>query len=280
MNKLPYKDSDYIIYEDGRCYSNKSHKFLTPKMSIKYPTYNLTLNGQKKQIKVHRMVAETFIPNPENKPIVNHIDGDTHNFSKSNLEWVTAKENSQHAIQTGLSQKNDQIAVTIQEDFIVGERWVPIIDFPNYLISDYGRIINKNTKRIKKTPLDNNGYPHTNLWRNNKGKTYQVHRLEYQSFHPNEDLEGYVINHIDGDKTNNKLTNLEKISYQENNLHAEYTIKTHSCSKMVIQKDLEGNIVKEYPSIAEAQRQTGFSNISRAIKKHYQTKGFYWEFKN
>lgn len=42
-----YKDTPYDIYDDGRCYSHLSNKFLTPKMSVTYPTYNLTINGKK-----------------------------------------------------------------------------------------------------------------------------------------------------------------------------------------------------------------------------------------
>ena len=278
MNKKQYKNSDYIIYEDGRCYSNKSHKFLTPKMSVKYPTYSLTLDGSRKNIKVHRMVAETFIPNPDNKPIVNHLDGDTHNYHITNLEWATSSENSRHAISTGLQIQNDQTAILLKENIIIGESWTNLPEYDNYIISDKGRIANKNTNRLKKTPLDNNGYPHVNLWKNNKGKTYQVHRLMYQAFNPTENLDGYVINHIDGDKTNNVLSNLEKIIYQENNLHAEYVIKSHQCGKMVAQMTKDGEVIATYASIAEAQRLTGYSNISRAISKHYFTQGYYWKF--
>jgi hypothetical protein len=57
-----YLNTNYDIYDDGRCYSHKSNKFLTPKMSLKYPTYNLTIQGKKKSVKIHRMVAETFLP--------------------------------------------------------------------------------------------------------------------------------------------------------------------------------------------------------------------------
>lgn len=280
VEKKPYHLApDYIIYSDGRCYSQKSDKFLTPQLSTTYPTYNLTIEGKKKKTKVHRMVAETFLPLLEGKTVVNHIDGNTHNFDVSNLEWVSRAENSQHAVTTGLTTpKNNKSGEEYSVNFD-SEVWVPLSEFVNYDISNYGRIRNKNTLKLKKTPLDNNGYPHTNLWKDGKGKTFQVHRLEYAAFFPEEDLDGYVINHIDGNKENNMLSNLEKVTYQENNKHAEYIIQTHSCSTKVIMLDKDGNELKEFPSIAEAQRITGFSCISRAISKGYSTQGYYWKKK-
>lgn len=274
-----YANSSYDIYEDGRCFSHLSNKFLTPKMSVKYPTYNLTLNGKKKQVKVHRMVAETFIPNPENKPIVNHKDGDTHNFHVSNLEWVTASENSQHAQNTGL-MKNGDYTINKYTGNLPGEQWCPIRDYPLYLISSCGRIMNITTKRILKQYQDNSGgYCCVSLWKDRKGKTLRVHPLVYSHFTGDFDLTGFVINHKDGNKTNNNIDNLEKLTYQENNLHATYEIKTNTCNKPVYQLDKDKNIINEFPSVAMAQRTLGISNISRAIAKQGKAGGYYWRFK-
>lgn len=81
------------IRQDGRLYMERNLK-----CSEKQRYYQVSLfnNGVMKKHSVHRLVAEAFILNPGNKPVVNHIDGNTHNNVISNLEWCTQKENCNH----------------------------------------------------------------------------------------------------------------------------------------------------------------------------------------
>lgn len=67
-----------------------------------YLRLHVTIKQKRYAFKVHRMVAQAFIPNPENKPQVNHIDGDKNNNAASNLEWVSNRENAHHAVRNGL----------------------------------------------------------------------------------------------------------------------------------------------------------------------------------
>lgn len=66
-----------------------------------YHIYTLSKDKIKRTIKAHRLIASHFIPNPESKPFINHIDNNTVNNSLDNLEWCTAKENSEHCVNQG-----------------------------------------------------------------------------------------------------------------------------------------------------------------------------------
>lgn len=78
----------------------KDFCILTPYLVKGYPAVKLYIDGRgsSKQILVHRLVAIHFIPNPENKPQVNHINGVRGDSRAENLEWVTARENQTHRI--------------------------------------------------------------------------------------------------------------------------------------------------------------------------------------
>lgn len=75
-----------------------------------YLRVSATVNGKHMSYPVHRMVALAFIPNPENKPTVNHIDGNKRNNTVENLEWATQTEQNHHAIRTGLREGTMQAA--------------------------------------------------------------------------------------------------------------------------------------------------------------------------
>lgn len=85
-----------------RCY--KGSVLSTTKNNSRYVTVTLFKDGEETPALVHRLVAQEFLPNPENKPEVNHKDGDTFNNAVSNLEWCTRKENAIHS--TKVLRKN------------------------------------------------------------------------------------------------------------------------------------------------------------------------------
>lgn len=122
-------DSDYLIYDDGRVYSKKANRFLAGKIdNVGYQVYSLAIvnpvTGKKGMMMyAHRLVAEHFIPNPDNLPYVHHIDEDKLNNHVSNLAWVTAKENNaEHRKKNPEARKNIKPRYHINDE--PGEEWL------------------------------------------------------------------------------------------------------------------------------------------------------------
>ena len=93
---------DYQVSQIGNIYSKKSKKILKHKSNGVYKNIALQKENKAHYKYIHRLVCDAFCENPDNKPMVNHKDGDKLNNHFSNLEWVTKGENQAHAFRTGL----------------------------------------------------------------------------------------------------------------------------------------------------------------------------------
>lgn len=109
MRSIAGYNGKYLVSEDGKIYSVRrkgcNGRYLKSRPnSSGYLRVDLRKGKNKKTVFVHRIVAETFIPNPENKRCINHIDGNKSNNSVSNLEWCSHSENMKHAVKNHLNK--------------------------------------------------------------------------------------------------------------------------------------------------------------------------------
>jgi hypothetical protein len=100
------------------------------------------------------------------------------------------------------------------------EEYRDVIENSRYEVSNYGNVRNKETGKYLKTSANSDEYPRV-LLKNEKGhKSYMVHRLEAHAFFDEENIQGLQVNHKDGNKKNNQLSNLEWCTPKENVKHA------------------------------------------------------------
>ena len=296
------------------------------------------LSGYKSRTKiVHQLVAKAFIPNPENKPQVNHKDKNGLNNNIGNLEWVNNKENSIHR-SAGVKQTTNQNLEIYRVDKITDEiidKYNSIEDAAKYILEknnklkfnnirsgismvinnkqqtaygykwkiiEYDSLENEEWREINIEGKDTQGYFISSLGRfkNKKGvimkdykphhsgyiylrvniDKYALHRLVAQTFLPNLENKPFV-NHIDGNKLNNSISNLEWVTCRENNIH-NHKIGLIKCFKRkVVQYDLEMNEICRFDSIKESSLKTNISlgSIKGVLYNKQKTSGgFIWKY--
>lgn len=178
--------------------------------------------------------------------------------------------------------KNEETKIVIEN-----EVWKPVNEFQNYEISNFGRVKNRKTGRVFTGANDAYGYVHVRLVKDGKFHLRKIHRLVAEAFIPTTSTD-LVVDHIDGDKKNNKAENLRWVTYSEN---ARYYVKsvTESGKKKfgfaprrnVAQYSLSGDLLAQFPGVKAAEKATGvkyFSVFTAASGKLKTAGGFMWRF--
>lgn len=167
--------------------------------------------------------------------------------------------------------------------FATNEIFKDIPDYEGlYQVSNKGKVKSIITGKIRKTYIENNGYERIILYKNNKAKIHSIHRLVALIYIGKNNLE---VNHIDGNKLNNNLENLEYCTRIENMQHAKNNnlLNYETLYKSVIKIcPFTKTIIKEYNSIKLAilENDCTLNAIWSAINNNHKCKGYEWKYKN
>lgn len=152
-----------------------------------------------------------------------------------------------------------------------------------YAITKDGKVWSYNYENFLTPLIHPQGYFQVMLYKDKVPKRFYIHRLVFEHFGDMELDDTKVINHIDGNKINNDITNLEQVSKDYNAKHAFDNNLCHSnfSSRKVRQYDLNDNFIKEYKSIGEASASVNCDNsaISKVCRgKRNKCGGFKWRY--
>lgn len=261
------KETNYEVSDDGRVFNRKTGRELKGTYKTnEYHMVQLSIDGKPKGFLVHRLVAEAFCEKPDGCDIVDHIDRDKYNNHYTNLRWVNIFQNALN-VAPKETKSNGEYLKEIPE---IGEEWQPVKGAEGYYISRDGRLLNIDTHTLRKNS-DRHGYKRYSI----RGKMFSAHLLVWEAFvGPVEP--GMYIDHIDGDKGNNDLSNLRMVSQSENMKNAYRN--GHKQQVGVSKYSKDGEFIAHYNSLREAAEGLTVSStaIRTASTRWGSSAGFYW----
>lgn len=170
----------------------------------------------------------------------------------------------------------------------MGLEFKRIKNFNNYGVNKLGQIYSYKSLKLLKPIKHTNGYWYVNLYNDNTIKVKSIHSIVMETFICSRE-NSCVINHKNLDKSDNRLENLEYITQKENIKHSAINGRQirakgnkNKYHKPVLQYDLNGNLIKEWDSVMDAERGTGIRSnyISNcALGKCKKSQGFIWQYK-
>ena len=144
-----------------------------------------------------------------------------------------------------------------------------------YAVTPEGEVYSYKSKKFLTPYTDGNGYLKVKLFKDNEEKQYYIHRLVSEAYIPNLDNLP-EINHKDENKTNNCLQNLEWCDHKYN---INYGTRNEKLKKPILQYDLDGNFVREWPSATDVGKEVR-NNIYMCLKGNHKTAyGYFWKYK-
>lgn len=252
-NELTY----YSINKLGQVKNLNTKKFLKGTNLHSYIYVNLTVGKKRKNRAVHQLVAQAFLPNPNNYIIVDHINGDRQDNRVENLRWASALENANNKHLDKTPDKPHFEEVKFSDEEMQSEKWKEYNDFK---VSNLGRVIGKNNKILK-------GHKSDCGYISYGGDHILGHILVWEAFN-GQKQSGMVINHINGNKHDNRLVNLEQVTPKENSRKA--ATETNAWGfRQVGEYDDKDNLLQIYPNASEAARAIGIlpSSMRNSIRR-------------
>jgi hypothetical protein len=244
---------NYSISTDGNVRNDTTNRILKYYIRNGYKSITLSENNVKKTFNIHSIVAETFLLKPASNYVVNHINENKLDNNLTNLEYVTPRDNVMHSM-TSTRSKNDN-------SFNLSE-FTDIPNYSAYMVSKNGDVYSKNINRLCCVVTLPSGYLKIKL-KSDAGeyKDLYIHiivAMTYMNYTPTKE---YVINHIDCNKSNNNLCNLEIITPKENMKHS-VKMNNHRLFRRGVYYINEDNEEINFVSAKEASIKTGIDNSS------------------